>query len=156
MGPHFTALSFFSCFFLELNIISLVAAPAGPGRTVLGAIDADRSRTVALSVTRALPHSGPLVIDRLECHPHSSQTFLPLTVERWLVVVAAEPDASALRAFLVGPGTGVVIGRGIWHHGLTVLGTPAAFAVVMGRTDPNTASVEDDEWAEIDPAAIAL
>lgn len=120
---------------------------------ILGPIDADESVSVTLSVTRALPHDGPVVIDRLERHPFTSQTFLPLTVLRWLVVVAAEPAGASLRAFWVGPGMGVTIGRGVWHHGLTVFDGPAEFAVVMGRSAPG--GPPDDEWRPIDRTVIA-
>lgn len=76
----------------------------------------------------------------LERHPHSTQTFLPIRVGRWLVVVApslpsGEPDLANLRAFVAGPGDAICIARNAWHAGLTVLDQPAEFGMQMWRAD---------------------
>ena len=83
---------------------------------------------------------SPLLISALERHPYSAQTFIPLTHTSYLVVVApslvdGQPDAHALEAFIASPAQGVCYGRGVWHHGLTVLQAPAQFAVFMGMAE---------------------
>jgi ureidoglycolate lyase len=87
------------------------------------------------------PAEGSRVsIASLERHPHSTQSFLPLTVGRWLVVVAptlpdGAPDAANAKAFVAGPEDAICIGRNVWHAGLTVLDRPAEFAMMMWRAD---------------------
>jgi len=80
--------------------------------------------------------SGDLVVPRLERHPHSTQTFLPLRVGRWLVVFAPtgegdQPDAGRLVWALAGPGDALTIRRNVWHAPLTVLDPGAVFAMTM-------------------------
>lgn len=101
----------------------------------------------------------PIVYPRLERHPHSAQSFIPLRVTRFVVVVAPDradgtPDAAACRAFVVGPGMGVCYRRGTWHGPMTVLDAPAEFAAAMwsaGGPD------RDDEWFTLpEPLAIEV
>lgn len=94
----------------------------------------------ALSLLAPAPSAEPPVITFLERHPHSTQTFLPLRVGRWLVVVAPTaadglPDLTGLMAFHAGPEDAVCIGRNVWHAGLTVLDRPARFAMIMWKSE---------------------
>jgi len=82
------------------------------------------------------PASAPLGVTRLERHPWSAQTFVPLRAEHWIVIVAPSgadglPVENGLRAFRVGPGVGISYRRGTWHNGTTVIGSAATFAVLM-------------------------
>lgn len=132
----------------------VIQAPAEGRETFSSSLSLDGSpneRPTVLSTTRARPSTSPLRIAKLERHPYSSQTFLPLDVSRWVIVVALAPEASAVRAFVAGPGVGITIARGVWHHGLTVLDRAAAFAIVMAK-DGHT----DDEWTDIDPISVEL
>ncbi len=98
----------------------------------------------SLSLSRVRPLTSlPLEAKVLERHEFSSQSFLPLDVARWLVVVAPSaadggPDAARAVAFLAGPGHGVTYHAGTWHHPLTILDRPARFAVVMWRDGTST------------------
>ena len=98
----------------------------------------------SLSVSRARPLASlPLAATVMERHEFSSQSFLPLDVSRWIVVVAPPsadggPDAAHAVAFLVGPGQGITYHANTWHHPLTVLDRPARFAVVMWRDGTRT------------------
>ena len=79
-------------------------------------------------------------ITALERHPHSTQTFLPLKVGRWIVLVAptlpdGSPDVANARAFVAGPEDGICIARNVWHAGLTVLDRPAEVGMMMWRAD---------------------
>lgn len=136
----------------------VIEAPDEGRATFTGSLSLDGSsndlsgqRPTVLSTSRVQPSSFPLRISKLERHPHSSQTFLPLDVSRWIIVVAQAPEPSAVRAFVAGAGVGITIGRGVWHHGLTVVDSAAAFAVVMAKDGHS-----DDEWVDIDPLTVQL
>jgi ureidoglycolate lyase len=112
---------------------------------------ADTHRPCVLSTTTAEPTTLPLTVSELERHPHSSQTFLPISDARWLVIVADSLAADRVRAFEVPPRAGVTIGRNTWHHGLTVLDAPASFAVVMWKSGS-----DDDEFRSIDQVTVTI
>ena len=102
--------------------------------------------------------AGPLSFARMERHPHTAQTFMPLTVGRWIVVVAPGdaaglPDASRAKAFLAGPGDAIVYHRNAWHAAITVFDRPAEIAMMMWKT----ASGDDTVLADLPaPLEIAL
>jgi ureidoglycolate lyase len=78
----------------------------------------------------------PFTATQMERHEFSSQSFVPLDVGRWLVMVAPHaagggPDMSKAKAFLPRPGQGVTFGANVWHHPMTILDKPATFAVFM-------------------------
>jgi ureidoglycolate lyase len=77
----------------------------------------------------------PVVCESMEKHPFSSQLFVPMRVERYLVVVAPggdTPDPEGLRAFVALPGQGVIYGPGVWHMPLIVFGDrPAEFVMLV-------------------------
>jgi len=80
--------------------------------------------------------NGPVLLEVLERHPWSAQTFIPLTYAGYLVVVAPTlinglPDLDNLQAFEASPQQGVCYRTGVWHHGLSVLKAPAQFVVTM-------------------------
>ncbi|MBJ6759770.1 ureidoglycolate lyase [Myxococcaceae bacterium JPH2] len=88
-----------------------------------------------LAVFRALPQPLPFTVGLLEHHPRSSQTFLPMRCTRYLVCVSPTmasggPDPEQLMAFVAGPGQGVNYHRGVWHHPIVALDTPAEFAML--------------------------
>lgn len=99
----------------------------------------------------------PLKVEMLERHEFSSQTFMPLDVGRWLVVVAPHaksggPDLAGVRAFLVNGKQGITYRPNTWHHGLTVLDRPGRFAVFMWRDG----SQGDEEFVPVRPFAIRI
>lgn len=97
------------------------------------------------------PRALPVVHPRLERHPYSAQTFVPLSVGRYVVLgvpslADGSPDVANARAFVIGPGRGICYRRGTWHAPMTVLDGPARFAVMMW----STGAVEtDDAWHEL-------
>lgn len=98
----------------------------------------------------------PLRAEMLERHEFSSQTFVPVDVGRWLIVVAPHarqggPDLTALRAFIADGRQGVTYKPNTWHHGLTVLDKPARFAVFMWR-----AGKDDEEFVPVEPFTIRI
>lgn len=109
---------------------------------------------VSLSVSTVEPKRElPLEVKVLERHEHSSQTFLPLSVSRWLVLATRDapgggPDLLRLRAFVARAGQGVTYAMGTWHHPLTVLDTPASFAVLMWKDG----TAGDEEFVPVSTA----
>ena len=85
-----------------------------------------------ISLFDAEPRALPYQLDMVERHPEGSQAFLPMSQERFLVIVA--PDETGRpgtpRAFLTEPGQGINFHRGTWHGVLTPLSAPGLFAVV--------------------------
>ena len=99
------------------------------------------------------PSDLPLELARVEAHPHAAQVFLPVDVDRYVVTVMPGEDApdptGAMSVIL--PGTvGIAYRPGAWHAGMTVLGRPGHFAVLMWR-----GAAEDDRFAAIPPLTIA-
>jgi ureidoglycolate lyase len=86
-----------------------------------------------ISIYRATPYPLPLTIRMLERHPLSSQLFMPLAGQPFLVVVAKageDPDAAAVRAFATNGRQGVNYRRGTWHHPLIAIGDAGEFLVI--------------------------
>lgn len=134
-------------------------APDEPGRRYDDpAVGWRHGLAPSLSFARIPPTPGAeLVVRALERHPRTAQTFLPLEVGRFLVVVApaaadGTPDTARARAFLGGPGLAVTYAAGTWHQAMTVLDRPAAMAILMGRD----ATPADDEILEVPPFAVRV
>jgi ureidoglycolate lyase len=124
----------------------VLAAPSEFGRAYfdegLRTTRATAWPSLSVSLVRPLPHL-PLEAKVMERHEFSSQSFLPLDVSRWIVVVAPPagdggPDVARAVAFVVGPGQGITYHANTWHHPLTILDRPARFAVVMWRDGTRT------------------
>lgn len=116
--------------------------------------DADASMTQPMAWVSRMPSAVrlPLEITQLERHPHSAQTFVPLSQTPYVVVVAGSfedgtPDPDSLRAFLAEPLQGVCFHRGTWHFGLSPLTDQAQFFVVMGKATSSAAA--DDEFVPL-------
>lgn len=110
----------------------------------------------SLSLTMRDPCAGlPLQAIQMERHQFSSQSFIPIQVESYLVLVAPHhvhggPDMTQARAFLARGDQGVTYFANTWHHGLTTLGHPATFAVFMWQAGDEG----DEEFVDIDPILI--
>lgn len=73
---------------------------------------------------------------KMERHEFSSQSFIPLDVSRYVVLVAphgevGRPDVSRLKAFVARGDQGITYGMNVWHHPMTVLDRPGRFAIAM-------------------------
>ena len=105
----------------------------------------------SLSVTRVRPLATPaLIATKMERHEFSSQSFMPLDVARYLVIVApmspaGRPDETGLKAFLARGDQGVTYGMNVWHHPLTVLDRDASFAITMWLDGSKT----DEEFVDL-------
>jgi ureidoglycolate lyase len=101
-----------------------------------------------ISLFSAHPVRQPISIEMVERHPYGSQAFLPMSMGRFLVVVAEDRDgvAGIPRAFVTTPGQGVNYRRNTWHGVLMPLSGPAFFSVVDRIGDgPNVEEFYYDE-----------
>jgi ureidoglycolate lyase len=88
-----------------------------------------------LAVFRSVAKALPFEVKLLERHPRSTQMFLPMVCERFLVIVApddarGEPDLGRLRAFVCAPGQGINYKVNTWHHPIVALDRDADFAML--------------------------
>ncbi|MBT8474416.1 MAG: ureidoglycolate lyase [Litoreibacter sp.] len=85
-----------------------------------------------LSLFRANPRTLPYRLEMVERHPDGSQAFIPMSLDPFLIVVAADAGGTpaAPLAFLSAPGQGINFHRGVWHGVLTPLHAPGLFAVI--------------------------
>ena len=96
--------------------------------------EAGGAACLAIFRTLAGAHPPPLRLRCFERHQLGSQTFVPMGDSRCLAVVAGAgpaPDETAIEAFIIEPGQGVTLRRGVWHHPLITLG--AADVLVIER-----------------------
>ncbi len=105
---------------------------------------------------RAPTQDRPLKSDTMERHEFSSQSFVPVDVGRWLIVVAPHaamggPDMAAARAFIASGAHGVTYRPNTWHHGLTTLDRPGSFAVFMWK-----AGSSDEEFVPVPPFTVKI
>ncbi|MCK9517003.1 MAG: ureidoglycolate lyase [Ottowia sp.] len=87
----------------------------------------------AVSRVTCVPEQPPVPLRLMERHPLSSQLFVPLDGQRYLVVVAPAgdpPRASDIRAFVASGKQGVNYHRGTWHHPMIALDKPCEFLEV--------------------------
>jgi ureidoglycolate lyase len=112
----------------------------------------------SLSMVRRPPTpTMPLEAKLMERHEFSSQSFVPIDVGQWLIVVCPHaagggPDVSRAKAFVAGADQGVTYRMNTWHHGLTVLDRPARFAVFMWRDG----TAGDEEFVPVSPFTVRV
>ena len=138
----------------------VIDVPSEAGRIyyedALGNLRPEARASLSMTLRPESPN-GPLKAELLERHEFSSQTFVPIDVARWLVVVAPHakaggPDTTVLRAFIATGQQGVTYKPDTWHHGLTVLDRPGRFAVFMWRVGGEG----DEEFVPVTPFTIRI
>lgn len=137
----------------------VVEAPTDPGRAYFaGSLGNLRpGAEPKLWLLRKLPASAPLQFHSLERHQFSSQSFVPLEVGRWVVVVAPHhtsggPEVGGVQAFLARPTQGVSYRPNVWHGALTVLDKPARLCVLMWLDGTGA----DEEIVPVRPFVVRL
>ena len=137
----------------------VIDMPTGPGRTyyddALGNLRPAALPSFSVAWRDSTP-DRPLMSDVLERHEFSSQTFVPVDVGRWLIVVAPHakaggPDLAGLKAFIADGRHGVTYRANTWHHGLTTLDRPGSFAVFMWK-----AGIADEEFVPVAPFTVRI
>jgi len=93
---------------------------------------ADGNGRAAAHIYRSTPPTFPFALRVMENHPLGSQLFMPLSGRSYLVVVAPPGrfDATAIRAFVAGPGQGINLVPRTWHHFNLALGGVSDFLVI--------------------------
>lgn len=136
----------------------VLEVPSAPGRqyynAALANLRAGAGASLSLSL-RAPSPALPLRATAMERHQFSSQSFVPLDAGEYLVLVAPHhpsggPDMARASAFLARGDQGVTYRADTWHHGLTVFGRPARFAVFMWQAG----DAGDEEFVDIAPLTI--
>jgi ureidoglycolate lyase len=119
--------------------LAQIDTAAGGGRTLV-------------NIFRARPHALPLKLKLVERHQLGSQLFMPLSAQRFLVVVAAAgpaPQPEALRCFVANAGQGVNLVRGTWHHPLLALDDGGDYLVIDRGGDADDCEVRMLDQAEV-------
>lgn len=120
----------------------------------LAALDLlERDGRALVSIFRSTPLQTPITLRIMERHPLSSQAFIPMSGEPYLVAVApaGELDPGAIRLFLAQPDQGVNYHRGTWHHFCLALNQVSDFVVIdRGGEGPNCDEVELAEPLVVD------
>jgi ureidoglycolate lyase len=117
----------------------VVEAPANPGRAYFSSSLGNLRPSAQPKLWMLTKHPTsplPIQIESLERHEFSSQTFVPIDIGRWLVVVAPSntnggPAADRVEAFLASPQQGVSYRPNTWHSGLNVFDRVARLTVFM-------------------------
>jgi len=111
-----------------------------------------------VSVFEAAPRELPLRIRSLERHPLSSQAFMPLQAQPFLIVVADDgtaPLGERIQAFVSSGRQGVNFRRNTWHHSLIALGQVSRFLVVdRGGAGENCEEAAVDTDVVVDSAVV--
>ncbi|WP_017759518.1 ureidoglycolate lyase [Pseudacidovorax intermedius] len=141
----------------------IAAPPQGRGRPINGGtterfdlvddlqLQASGGRA-QLALFRAQARRFPHAVTEMERHDLGSQSFIPLGVLRFIVVVAPAgdaPESGALVAFLTDGHQGVTLAPGTWHHAL--LAVDAGDFAVIERAAPQ---VDCDVHALVTPALL--
>ena len=110
--------------------------PGAPRLELIEALQNLRPSTLPrFTLATVTPKSLPLTAVEMERHVHSSQIFMPIDCDSYLVLVAAHgaddlPDMATLRAFRVPGDVGINYAADTWHHPLSALGRDARFVVL--------------------------
>lgn len=133
----------------------LLQAPAKSGRDYFNeALASSRPAAIpSLSVTHTPQFDqAAITVKMMERHEFSSQTFIPMNVSRYVIIVAPHlpgggPDADAAQAFMVLPHQAITYAQNVWHYPMTVLDQDSQLAVVMWTDSAGG----DEEFVPIDP-----
>ena len=129
-------------------------APTSVGARIDGIATLENGRAAArpnLFLARSGLVELPRLFDRMEHHPFSSQSFVPLEPASIVLAVAmpgpdGQPDLATLRAFLA-RSVGFSYRAGVWHLPVASLG---ATAPVLGFMYED-GSAEDCVFADVQP-----
>jgi ureidoglycolate lyase len=94
-------------------------------------VNAEDGKTL-VSIFRSTPLQQPIIIKKMERHPLSSQCFMPIGTQSYLVVVApaGKFDENTIQVFVASANQGVNYHAGIWHHFSLALNHVSDFLVI--------------------------
>jgi ureidoglycolate lyase len=110
-----------------------------------------------VSVFRCAPRViPPFTVSLLEKHPASTQVFIPMNAQRYLVIVALggdRPDLSTLAAFVATGTQGVSYLPGVWHHPMIALDSTIDFTCLVwedgSKEDCTVVRLDEGEQREL-------
>lgn len=102
----------------------------------------NKGRTL-VNIFRATPLAQPITIKMMERHPLSSQAFMPLGQQPYLVVVApaGKFNINQIEVFKANSNQGVNYHKGTWHHYCLALNEISDFLVVDRGGDGDNCDV---------------
>lgn len=111
-----------------------------------------------LAVFRSVAKTLPFSVRLLERHPCSTQMFVAMKAQRYLVIVAPDgegggPDVAQLQAFICGPAQGINYKRGLWHHPIVALDADAEF-LMLAWEDGSARDCEEHPFSQ--PVEVTL
>lgn len=148
----------------ELAIVPLTEAAFAPFGTVVEYAGVEHRQRLASKLqnlrAEARPHlefvtaagqTLPVTATVMERHRHSSQSFVPIEVARYLIVVAPHaatggPEMRRARAFAVSGRQSITYAPDVWHHPLTPLDRDGVFAILTFRAG----DAGDEEFVTLD------
>ena len=94
-------------------------------------VNAEDGKTL-VSIFRSTPLQLPIIIKKMERHPLSSQCFIPMGTQPYLVVVAPAGEFSedSIQIFIASADQGVNYHAGTWHHFSLALNQVSDFLVI--------------------------
>jgi ureidoglycolate lyase len=116
-------------------------------------VEQQNGRTL-INIFRSTPLPMPIQVNVMERHPLSSQAFMPLSNNPYLVVVskAGEFNEAAVKVFLAQANQGVNYHAGTWHHFCLALHDTSDFLVIDRGGEGNNC----DEIMLKEPLSIQL
>ena len=157
------------------QILNYYDAHAPSGRTGKAVMNmfVCKPRELCRDKTRITDSRGLFEIKILECHPFTTQTFIPLGLARndphtqYLVIVAPRlkeaphgydrhpgmPNVRDIKAFIASGSQAVTYGAGTWHAPMVVLGQSSVDFVVVQYA--NGVGEEDCQEVDIRPGSDA-
>jgi len=114
----------------------------------------ENGRTL-VSIFRSTPLALPIAIKMMERHPLSSQAFMQLGDQPYLVVVApqGEFDENTIEVFLANSEQGVNYHAGTWHHYCLAVNKVSDF-LVIDRGDAKGAKHENCDVVKLDGSKV--
>jgi|TARA_B110000240_G_C13467685_1_gene439495 ureidoglycolate lyase len=107
----------------------------------------EKSGRTLINIFRSTPLEQPVSIKMMERHPLSSQAFIPMGQQPFLVVVApkGELDVTKIEVFLASSDQGVNYHKGTWHHYCLALHQVSDFIVIdRGGAGDNCDAIQLD------------
>lgn len=117
----------------------------------------DEGGAPIISIFRGTPRPMPIEIKMMERHPLGSQAFVPLSGQKFLIVVAEgseAPTSEKLRAFISDGTQGVTYAKNAWHHPLLVL-EPESDFLIVDRSGPGN-NLNEVDLPMVDGTVITL
>ena len=115
----------------------------------------DHGGRTVMGILQAKAMAMPLVVKTMERHPMGSQAFIPLSVSRYLIIVAEKGEfcPQKIKAFYGESHQGVNYFKGTWHHFCAPL-SPSCNFLMIDREGPGNncdeVQLEPQDWLQVE------